>query len=157
MYTKFFDLKRGTAQGDTISPYIFNIGYQILLFKLNFDLQIEGTIEPAAVPPDLPPPQLAIPHQEVVSKLTRKAYAFADDANVFSKLDRQTLLRIKTILEEFGLLSGLECNVEKTTVMCINSAVPDYMEEVGFEIVESVTILGLEIEGDSCWFNNSFE
>ncbi len=23
MYTKFFDLKRGTAQGDTISPYIF--------------------------------------------------------------------------------------------------------------------------------------
>jgi len=157
MYTKFFDLKRGTAQGDTISPYIFNIGYQILLFKLNFDLQIEGTIEPAAVPPDLPPPQLAIPHQEVVSKLTRKAYAFADDANVFSKLDRQTLLRIKTILEEFGLLSGLECNVEKTTVMCINSAVPDYMAEVGFEIVESVTILGLEIEGDSCRFNNSFE
>jgi len=157
MYTKFFDLKRGTAQGDTISPYIFNIGYQILLFKLNFDLQIEGTIEPAAVPPDIPPPQLAIPQQEAVSKLTRKAYAFADDANVFSKLDRNTLLRIKTVLEEFGRLSGLECNVEKTTVMCINSAAPNFMAEVGFEIVDSVTILGLEIEGDSGQFNNSFE
>ncbi len=38
MYTKFFDLERGTAQGDTISPYIFNIGYQLLLFK--------GTVAP---------------------------------------------------------------------------------------------------------------
>jgi len=157
MYTKFFDLKRGTAQGDTISPYIFNIGYQILLFKLNFDLQIEGTIEPAAVPPDLPPPPLAISPQETVSKLTRKAYAFADDANVFSKLDRNSILRIKTILEEFGTLSGLECNVEKTTLMCINSVAPAFLDEVGFEIVDSVTILGLEIEGDSGRFNNSFE
>jgi hypothetical protein len=87
MYSKFFDLKRGTAQGDTISPYIFNIGYQILLFKLNFDLQIEGTLEPAAVPPDLPPHPLAISQQDTVSTLTRKAYAFADDANVFTKLE----------------------------------------------------------------------
>jgi hypothetical protein len=31
------------------------------------------------------------------------------------------------------------------------------MAEVGFEIVDSVTILGLEIEGDSGRFNNSFE
>jgi hypothetical protein len=33
-YSDFFDLERGNAQGDTISPYIFNIGFQILLFKL---------------------------------------------------------------------------------------------------------------------------
>jgi exonuclease III len=39
-YSEFFDLERGNAQGDTISPYIFNLGFQILLFKLNFDLQI---------------------------------------------------------------------------------------------------------------------
>jgi hypothetical protein len=57
MYSNFFSLDRGNAQGDTTSPYIFNIGYQILLFKLNFDLQIAGLIVPPEVPPDRQPPQ----------------------------------------------------------------------------------------------------
>jgi len=156
MYTKFFDLERGTAQGDTISPYIFNIGYQILLFKLNFDLQIEGFLEPPELPPDINLPASLSP-EETVSIMTRKAFAFADDANVFSNLDRNSLLRVKTILENFGRLSGLECNVEKTTVMCINSDVPEFVREIGFTAVQSVTILGLEIEGDSGLFNNSLE
>jgi len=28
-----FDLERGNAQGNTISPFIFNLGFQVLLFK----------------------------------------------------------------------------------------------------------------------------
>jgi hypothetical protein len=51
----FFDLQRGNAQGDTVSPYIFNLGFQILLFKINYDLQIHGVVDPTPVPPDLPP------------------------------------------------------------------------------------------------------
>jgi hypothetical protein len=31
----FFNLDRGNAQGDNISPFSFNIGFQILIFKLN--------------------------------------------------------------------------------------------------------------------------
>jgi hypothetical protein len=127
-----------------------------LLFKLNFDLQIEGILEPPAVPPDITPPNLQTP-QETVSIMNRKAYAFADDANVLSSLNRNSLARTKKILENFGTLSGLECNVEKTTVLCINSAVPDFVREVGFTAVDSVTILGLEIEGDTGKFDNSFE
>ena len=42
--TEFFDLERGNAQGDTISPFLFNLGYQILLFKLDLSLQIEGIL-----------------------------------------------------------------------------------------------------------------
>ncbi len=127
-----------------------------MLFKLNFDLQIEGILEPPAVPPDITPPNHQTP-QETVSIMNRKAYAFADDANVLSSLNRNSLARIKKILENFGTLSGLECNVEKTTVLCINSAVPDFVREVGFTAVDSVTILGLEIEGDTGKFDNSFE
>ncbi len=149
-------MERGTAQGDTISPYLFNIGYQILLFKLNFDLQIEGFLEPPAVPPDVDPPN-HLPLDATVRILNRRAYAFADDANIFTKLNRNTLLRVKHLLEEFGKLSGLECNVEKTTVMCVNSNVPDYMAEIGFAVVDSVTILGLEIEGDSGEFYRTSE
>jgi exonuclease III len=55
-YSRFFDLERGNTQGDTISPYIFNIGFQILLFKLNFDLQINGLIPFPVVPVNTPPP-----------------------------------------------------------------------------------------------------
>ena len=40
--TEYFKLARGNAQGDIISPFLFLLGYQILLFKLNFDLQILG-------------------------------------------------------------------------------------------------------------------
>jgi hypothetical protein len=156
LYTNFFDLERGTAQSDTISPYIFNFGYQIHLFKLNFDLQIEGILEPAAVPPDIDNPTIR-PPDNTVSIFSRKAFAFADDANIFTKLGRNTIARVKCILEEFGRLSGLECNVEKTTVMCINSNAPEFIEDIGFCTVDSVTILGLEIEGDSGTFNRSFE
>jgi hypothetical protein len=53
----YFNLQRGNAQGDTVSPYIFNLGFQILLFKINYDLQIDGVIETPTVPPDLPPSQ----------------------------------------------------------------------------------------------------
>jgi hypothetical protein len=39
--------------------------------------------------------------------------------------------------------------------MCINAR--DFVKELGFTAVNSVTILGLEIEGDSGLFNNSFK
>jgi hypothetical protein len=41
--------------------------------------------------------------------------------------------------------------------MCINGIVPDFIAEIGFCTVDSVTILGLEIEGDSGTFNKSFD
>jgi hypothetical protein len=51
----YFDLERGNAQGDIVSPYIFNLGFQILLFKINYDFQINGAIDQPVVPPRYPP------------------------------------------------------------------------------------------------------
>jgi hypothetical protein len=56
MQTQFFYLERGNAQGDTLSPFLFNLGYQILLMKFEFDLQIQGLIEPVELPERHPPP-----------------------------------------------------------------------------------------------------
>ncbi len=53
--TEIFELERGNAQGDTISPFLFNLGYQILLFNLEFDLQIAGLTERVELGPDFPP------------------------------------------------------------------------------------------------------
>ncbi|MFO0002204.1 MAG: hypothetical protein ACK559_13815, partial [bacterium] len=37
-----FDLERGFAQGDGPSPRLYNVGEQILLFRLEYDLDIAG-------------------------------------------------------------------------------------------------------------------
>jgi hypothetical protein len=78
-YSEFFDLERGNAQGDTTSPYIFNIGFQILLLKLTFDLQIESLVDFPTIPENTPP----LPH--TVSTYSRKVCAYADDANMLIK------------------------------------------------------------------------
>ncbi len=63
------------------------------------------------MPPDLPP----LPIE--VSSRPFKVFAYADDANMLVKMDVPTLTRLRTILDDFGTLSGLECNVEKTTLL----------------------------------------
>jgi hypothetical protein len=60
---------------------------------------------------DLPP----LPVE--VSTRPFKVFAYADDANMLVKLDVPSLTRLRTILDDFGTLSGLECNVEKTTLL----------------------------------------
>jgi hypothetical protein len=139
----FFDLQRGNAQGNTISPYIFNLGFQILLFKINYELQIHGAIDPPAVPPDLTP----LPRE--VSTRPFKVFAYADDANTLVKMEIGTLTKLRKVLDDFSKLSGLECNVDKTTLLQVGSDTPISQEitELGFAIVNEVTILGLKIVG----------
>jgi hypothetical protein len=50
-------------------------------------------------------------------------------------------------LVEFGHLSGLVCNVDKTTLMVIGNPIliDDRIRELGFKFVENTTILGLTI------------
>jgi hypothetical protein len=146
MHSDFFNLERGNAQGDTTSPYIFNIGYQILLLKINFDLQIAGLNAPPEIPPGIQPP---LPAPQVKSA-PRRVFAFADDGNILTSMDLHSLSRIKAVLIEFGAISGLECNVEKTNLMPIGTNIP-VSEEIlglGFTLCNCVTVLGLKIKGN---------
>ncbi len=142
IYSEFFDLERGNAQGDTTSPYIFNLGFQILILKLTFDLQIEGIVEYPTIPVNIPP----LPR--TVSTYARKVSAYADDASLIVKCNYNNLLRIKTILEDFGTMSGLICNVEKTVLLPIgnDTVIDNNILSLGFTVVDTVTILGLEID-----------
>jgi len=111
------------------------------------------------VVPDIPPDITPLQANHLVSSHARKVYAFADDGNVLTKMDLASLAHIKSILGDFGLLSGLECNVEKTVVMQVGEVVPISQEirDLGFTLSNSVTILGLVIEQNDISFKNSWK
>jgi exonuclease III len=146
-----FNLERGNAQGDTISPFLFNIAYQILIFKLNYDLQIEGFLDVPAIP------DTHSPLDNMVSKKPRKVFAFADDCTILCVLKKSNFERINRILHEYYLLSGLECNVDKSVLKPVGNIadpVPEN-ETAGFKIEQKITILGLTFEGDGLNFETS--
>jgi hypothetical protein len=150
---KSFKLERGNAQGDTISPFLFNICYQLLILKVETSLQINSIFDnvpgqdPGAVAEQVQEegPQRA-QQEPPVRLLPRKVFAFADDCNILTLLDQGCISEIKKVLEAFHLISGLECNLSKTSIMQICPA--QYkLENTGFQDCDSVTVLGLELYG----------
>jgi hypothetical protein len=65
-------------------------------------------------------------------------------------MNLENLTRIKTILEDFGIMSGLVCNVEKTSILPIGGQfqIDNRIRDLGFTIVDRLTVLGLEIDRD---------
>jgi retron-type reverse transcriptase len=119
---KSFKLERGKAQGDTISPFLFNICYQILLLKLENSLQIQSVFSnslPGEEPIGAGEPQPG-PEELPVRLLPRKVFAFADDCNILTIQDQGCITEIKNILNNFQTLSGLECNLSKTNILHIH-------------------------------------
>jgi hypothetical protein len=85
-------------------------------------------------------------------------YGLADDATVLTTMDVNSLTRIKGILVEYGSISGLECNVEKTILMQVGSNLPIEPEivQLGFDIRDEITLLGLIIQKDTGVWEKNF-
>jgi len=81
---------------------------------------------------------------------TDKVEAFADDTSVITKLCQQSITTLKIKLRDFGELSGLKCNLEKSVIMPIGGADPNDVNivESGFLVDNHITVLGLKIYGD---------
>ncbi len=138
-----FVLKRGNAQGDTISPFLFNLCYQILIFKLEFDPDVVGIAreQGQAVAGALQPGQQGPPDRQ------HKVFAYADDGNLIIKLDHSCLLMVKNILAEFGIISGLVGNIDKMTLTQIgsNDDISNGIVELGFPVANEINILGMKL------------
>jgi len=97
--------------------------------------------------------QLPVGDQQVPVPLpypfSKKIFAYADDGTLLLKMEFNTLNRVKTILRDFAIISGLNCNVDKTFLMQIGSAdpIPEDIRNLGFAITNEITVLGMKLGG----------
>jgi exonuclease III len=154
-------LETGRPQGDCPSPLQFNVGNQILLFRLELDPVISSVYSTAAVPRSLfPVDTLTIPinFRNESNCETDKTDGLADDTTVCTLMSRDCLSGLKTIMQEFETISGLKCNFDKTVILPIGTD-PDpevNPEEFGFKIVDKLTLLGFEINKDGPIIDDTF-
>ncbi len=146
LLSRQFNLQRGRPQGDTPSPITFNIAMQILIFKL----ELEPTILPLKTHVYPRNKQAVVPLQfkNESNAETEKCECFADDASLFTADDYNSILTVHNILHEFGMLSGLKCNIEKTVIMPIGNPDKNNVEKIrklGYCIRDNVDLLGINI------------
>jgi len=149
--TELFDLERGNAQGDIISPFIFNLCYQILIFKIQYDERVLSPFENRV-------------HRDQANEANQastipKVVAMADDANCILKMCVQTLKLVKEILENYRLMSGFECNIDKTVLLPIGQIRPLSREiiELGFSVQEKITVVGMQISNNMTDFDTEVQ
>jgi hypothetical protein len=145
-YSKKINLNSGRAQGDGPSPLQYNFGEQILLLKIELDPGIRPAVSLAVEAGRILAP---LPWFEKESnKSTGKVEALADDTTVIIRCCQESLLNLRNSLENFGKISGLECNFEKTCIIPIGGLqeIPFNIANTHFKVSDSVKLLGLDLD-----------
>ena len=79
---------------------------------------------------------------------TDKNESLADDNTTITMLDLESLQAARQILEDFGNISGLRCNYDKSVIMPISEiseAERLDIQTLGFSIQSKIMLLGVEI------------
>ena len=133
---------------------------QICIWKVELDPGIKSLYDPdlrTAPDPnsreraqDPEPARIVAPEifGNEANRETCKNESFANDANNFTVLTFDSLNRLKQILQNFRILSGLSCNVEKTCVMRIGNLegeIPENIRNLGFSFVDEMVLLGFTL------------
>jgi hypothetical protein len=176
-YSDPIDLERCRPQGDSPSPRQFNMCQQICIFKIELDPNIKSVYLSFVVPrpagqlletrPELVPGLERVEAEragykvsEELSTTKKKVSSFADDLTAALKSDPDTVYRVRQALEQFGNISGLRTNVDKSTMMrigrCTRQMDPGVLR-VGFPLVEKMKLLGFEISNDIECLSENFD
>jgi hypothetical protein len=108
-YSRNFKLDRGRAQGDNISPNTFNFADQILILNIELDPGINGIWKNFVIPPSFPVNTNPFFMYESLGE-TNKNESLADDNTTLLMLEDSSLATLRSILNDFGRISGLQCN-----------------------------------------------
>jgi hypothetical protein len=143
MYSKTFNISRGTPQGDRASPYIFVICVEILLIKI--ELGGGGILRGR---------RAMNRRGENVNSLCE---AFADDLKVLFNLMGGALKEILSILDNFSKLSGLAINREKTHIMVSGRDWEGGDSIEGIVVKKECRLLGVVIDAKVKNLQNNWE
>ena len=99
-YSQWFDVKRGTRQGDPLSPYLFLICAELLASVIRQNKNKHG---------------INILDEEILLS------QFADDTTFFLDGTRESFSSCMYVLQQFASVSGLNINVDKTKAVWTGS------------------------------------
>jgi hypothetical protein len=165
-----FELETGRPQGDGPSPLQYNMGEEILLLKIELDPSIASVFQHALAPRftmDLVPDprrrgidaDYNIHLSQESNRETDKCDGFADDNSSATLAEYDSLCRLKDLCRDFSVFSGLQSNVEKTTLLKIGATnvLSQEILELGFNITDEVTLLGMTINRNLSALENHFD
>ena len=119
--TEFFEISRSAKQGDCASPFLFILALEPLLQSIRNDIQIKGI--------------------KIGNYGEIKVSAYVDDCNAATK-DNQSTQRLFELLKDFGELSGLKTNIEKTKGLKLGCGFP-VTKEGDIEFQKFIKVLGV--------------
>jgi hypothetical protein len=134
------------------------MGEEILLLKIELDPAVASVFQHALAPRfamDLVPD----PRRKGIdadynahlaqesNRETDKADGFADDNSNATLAEFRSLSRLKNLCHEFSLFSGLQSNIEKTTLLRLGSTdvLSPEIIGLGFNITDQIVLLGMTI------------
>ncbi len=144
--TDTFELGKGHAQGDSPSPLLYNLAAQIQIFKIEFNNNIQSIVNN-----DTSEYQAVVPcgvYKEEGFGQSEKNESFADDSSNLTVLTYESMAELKSVLDNFRVLSGLSCNLEKSFVMRIGNVdgdIPDDIVHLGFTFTNKIELLGFTL------------
>jgi hypothetical protein len=148
------------------------MGQQIVIFKIELCPEIKSVYQhhfisrpflPAAIEHhfEAPPPRDMndVKYRSESGFETSKCDGFADDNTSGTVCEFESLNALKKVLEDFSAFSGLKCNNEKTVLMQVGRKIPlnDSILNLGFNISNSIHILGMTIDSDLNNLDANFE
>ena len=156
-------LETGRPQGENLSPNQYNIGQQIVLFRIELDTNLTsvfqhflGPMRPFAVEQVIRPSNKLFQNESDME--TVKGEGFADDTNALCKRSKENIQLLKKILVDFALISGLVCNFDKTSVIPVgpNADIRDGFND-DIRVESSFTLLGMEIDNKLSNLQSNFD
>jgi hypothetical protein len=144
-YSRNFKLDRGRAQGDNISPNTFNFADQILILKIELDPGINGIWKNFVIPPSFPANSNPFFMYESLGETSKNESLADDNTTTLLMLDDSSLTTLRSILDDFGRISGLQCNYDKTVIVPIGPLGKTKLNNSIFKTSSCVKLLGMEV------------